>query len=171
MQHRRNISPLDQDRLSRLALRYVERFATTRGRLTDYLGRKIRERGWAGDADPDVAVVVETMVRLGYIDEAAWTEAKIGSLQARGFGDRRVAMELRRAGITPADHPSAPEDERARALRLARRKRLGPFSATPDDPRIRQRTVRALIAAGHAPSVAFFIADARPGDDVACELE
>ena len=45
---RRQPPPLDAAALERLALRYVERFATTRGRLTDYLTRKIRERGWEG---------------------------------------------------------------------------------------------------------------------------
>ena len=37
--------PLDAAALDRLALRYVERFATTRGKLADYLRRKMRERG------------------------------------------------------------------------------------------------------------------------------
>ncbi|KTW08260.1 RecX family transcriptional regulator, partial [Sphingomonas sanguinis] len=38
--------------LERLALRYVERFATTEGKLVDYLTRKLRERGWAGEGAP-----------------------------------------------------------------------------------------------------------------------
>ena len=46
-QERRTLPPLDAAALERLALRYVERFATTRGKLTDYLRRKIREIGRA----------------------------------------------------------------------------------------------------------------------------
>ena len=45
---RRAPPPLDAAALERLALRYVERFATSRGKLADYLARKVRERGWDG---------------------------------------------------------------------------------------------------------------------------
>ena len=38
---------LDGPALDRLALRYVEKFATSTGKLTQYLQRKLRERGWA----------------------------------------------------------------------------------------------------------------------------
>ena len=66
---RRPVPALDRPALERLALRYVERFATTRGRLTDYLRRKIRERGWDGEmADP--AAIAERMAELGYIDDS-----------------------------------------------------------------------------------------------------
>jgi len=34
-----------------MALAYVARFATSRGKLVRYLDRKVRERGWAGTAD------------------------------------------------------------------------------------------------------------------------
>lgn len=46
MRSNRPLTPLDPARLERLALRYVERFATTRVKLTRYLERKVRERGW-----------------------------------------------------------------------------------------------------------------------------
>ncbi|HYZ48955.1 MAG TPA: RecX family transcriptional regulator, partial [Sphingomonas sp.] len=45
----RGAAPLDAPALERFALRYVERYATTRARLADYLSRKLRERGWAGE--------------------------------------------------------------------------------------------------------------------------
>ena len=44
---RRVLQPLDEQGLNGLALRYVERFATTRAKLRAYLDRKLRERGWA----------------------------------------------------------------------------------------------------------------------------
>ena len=56
--------PLDAAALDQLALRYVERFATTRGKLADYLRRKVRERGWQG-APVDPASVAERMAALG----------------------------------------------------------------------------------------------------------
>ena len=45
---RRPLPPLDQPALERAALRYVERYATTRAKLVAYLTRKLRERGADG---------------------------------------------------------------------------------------------------------------------------
>ena len=58
--------PLDAAALERLALRYVERFATTRGKLTAYLTRKIRERGWTGEA-ADPAALAEFVAHAGSV--------------------------------------------------------------------------------------------------------
>ena len=64
---RRATTPLDAAALDRIALRYVERFATTRARLADYLRRKIRERGWDGEP-VDPAAIAE---RFAHGDEPA----------------------------------------------------------------------------------------------------
>ena len=50
---RRPLPPLDQPALERAALRYVERYATTRAKLVAYLHRKLRERGREGEIDVD----------------------------------------------------------------------------------------------------------------------
>jgi len=61
---RRNASPkLDESRLNELALRYVGRFATTRAKLRTYLERKVRERGWSGDSEPDPAAIAERFAK------------------------------------------------------------------------------------------------------------
>ena len=46
---RRPRPPLEQEKLSELALSYVGRFATSRAKLATYLERKVRERGWTGE--------------------------------------------------------------------------------------------------------------------------
>jgi regulatory protein len=95
---RRPPSPLDVAAMERLALRYVERFATTRGKLADYLRRKIRERGWDGEPGDPVALA-EKLAELGYIDDRAFAEARASALGRRGLGARRVAGALREARI------------------------------------------------------------------------
>ncbi len=90
---RRQAPPLDASALERLALRYVERFATSRAKLADYLRRKIRERGWDG-APADVDALSERMAVLGYIDDRAFAEARARSLA------RRFDEALKPAGIT-----------------------------------------------------------------------
>jgi len=167
---RHPLPPLDRAALERLALRYVERFATTRGRLTDYLKRKIRERGWDGEpADP--AAIAERFAALGYVDDRAYGEAKASAMARRGLGARRVAGALHQAGITgeDADAIAAGIEERAldAALAFARRRRIGPFAAVEADRPLREKQIGAMLRAGHSPALARRIANMTPGDDLA----
>jgi regulatory protein len=161
-------SPLDRSGLERLALRYVERFATTRGRLTDYLRRKIRERGWDGDP-VDPAEIAERMAELGYIDDRLWGEAKASAMARRGLGARRVAGTLRQAGIDEEDSAAiAPGvEERAfdAAIAFAKRKRIGPFAASEPDRLTREKHIGAMLRAGHSPSLSRAIIALKPGAD------
>jgi regulatory protein len=164
---------LDHSALERLALRYVERFATTRSRLTDYLIRKIRTRGWEGDpADP--AAVAERMAELGYIDDRAYGEAKAGAMARRGLGARRVVGALRQDGVKGEDAEAiAPQvEERAldAAITFARRKRIGPFAATQAERPLREKQIAAMLRAGHSPGLARRIVSMAPGDEIA-EIE
>ena len=150
---RKSPRPLDRAGLDALALAYVGRFATTRAKLSDYLARKLRERGWDGSGEPDATGVAERLARLGYIDDAAYALAKGRSLGQRGFGRRRVLLALRAAGVGDEDGAAATEAARAgalaAALRFAERRRLGPYGTGTVDPKLRQRGLTAMIRAGH----------------------
>jgi regulatory protein len=74
--------PLDQAALQELALRYVGKYATTRAKLRTYLGRKLRERGWEGDREPDLEVLGNRFAELGYIDDASYALGQSRSLSA-----------------------------------------------------------------------------------------
>ena len=100
---RKRRPPLDAARLDELALVYVGRFATTRAKLSSYLARKIRERGWEDARPADVEGVVERLSALGYVDDAAYALSKSRALTGRGFGARRVRQSLRAAGIAEED--------------------------------------------------------------------
>jgi len=164
---RRPPPPLDAAALERLALRYVERFATSRGKLAQYLSRKIRERGWDGPpADPHA--VAQRMADAGYVDDRGFAEMKGAALARRGYGARRVADTLRAAGLDE-DHRAAAvaaarDGALDSALKLARRKRIGPFAATPADPRLRERQLAALLRAGHDMATARLVVDCAPGE-------
>jgi len=112
---RRPRPPLDPAKLDELALAYVGRFATSRAKLTNYLARKLRERGWGGERDPDIPAVAERLARLGYVDDAAYAVAKARAqrqhmLVAGGIGRgaveqwTRIAAEVERgAGAIKRD--------------------------------------------------------------------
>lgn len=159
--------PLDSSALDELALRYVGRFATTRARLAAYLSRKVRERGWSGERQPDCAEIADKMARLGYVDDAAYALSKSRSLGGRGYGPRRVRQSLAAAGIGQEDARPAHElavDERVdSALKFARRRRLGPFAESELDRPARERALAAMIRAGHDFALARAILALAPG--------
>ncbi|MBO9624576.1 MAG: RecX family transcriptional regulator [Sphingomonas sp.] len=167
---RRPLSPLDRADLERLALRYVERFATTRARLAAYLERKIRERGWAGEAAPETAALAERMAELGYVDDRAFAEARAGAMARRGLGARRVSEALRHAGVDGEDAAALAPDVEARAgasaLAFARRKRIGPYARDPADRPLREKQLAAMLRAGHPIGLARAIVHMAPGEDV-----
>lgn len=169
MQRRsRPVPPLDPAALERLALRYVERFATTRGKLANYLRRKIRERGWEGEpADP--GALAERMAALGYIDDRAWAAARAASLGRRGLGERRVTQALRAGRVGEEDAasvtPAVQRDAIDSALRFARRKRIGPFASAEADRPLRDKQLAAMVRAGHGFALARSIVQARPGEE------
>ena len=158
--------PLDEARLHDLALSYVARFATTGTRLERYLARKLRERGWDGEEQPDLPALAARFADLGYIDDQVWASAKSNDLLRRGYGARRIGQALGEAGV--GEHIRAAlapgrSVQRQAAVDLARRKRFGPFSREQEgrtDPARREKQLAALIRAGHGFDLARRVMDA-----------
>ena len=156
--------------LEELALRYVSKYATTRAKLCIYLDRKIRERGWNDDKEPDLKAISDRFSELGYVDDAAYAFAKSRALAARGYGKRRLTDKLRSDGVEERDSLTASEhadEEAARsALRFAMRRRLGPYAPRAPDPGQRQKWIAALVRAGHGFAISRAIASLSPGASV-----
>jgi regulatory protein len=165
---RRVKPPLDAGSLEQSALFYAGRFATTRAKLAAYLGRKVRERGWAEAEAPAIEAIVEHMAGLGYVDDKAFADAKAGALTRRGYGARRVGEALRAAGIGDEDGAEAREvaEEGAwdAALRFAERRKIGPFAAAEPDRPGREKAYAAMLRAGHPPGLVRRIVAAKPGE-------
>lgn len=145
--------PLDAARLNEMALAYVARFATSAGKLSDYLRRKLRERGWEGEGEADIGAIVGRFVALGYVDDAGFARGKAQSLRRRGYGARRIDQALGAAGIDESvrDGSRGSEaDARRAALVMARKRRFGPFGKGEGlDPAVREKQVAAMLRAGH----------------------
>lgn len=164
---RKRPRPLDPGRLDELALAYVARFATSAGKLSDYLRRKLRERGWAGEEAPDVGAVVARMVRLRYVDDAGFARARGQGLLRRGYGARRIGQALGAAGIGEAlreEGLGSQRERREAALTMARKRRFGPFGRDSGegrhDPATREKQVAAMLRAGHPLASARAMVDA-----------
>ena len=168
MTSKRPPRPLDEDALRELALRYVGRFATSRGKLLAYLARKLRERGWGGEAPADPEALVARFAELGYVDDSSFALMKSAALGRRGYGARRVTETLRAAGIEEADRGAADAqaqaDRWAAADRFARRKRIGPYAMQAPDPKGREKAIAAFLRAGPGHNHGRRWVDAAPGD-------
>lgn len=157
-------------KLRDLALHYVGRYATSRKKLSDYLARKLRERGWESEKTPDINALITDFVRLGYIDDAAFAAARARTLSARGLGKRRVEEDLRAKGISEDDAHDAQEESDAQkwesAERFAKRKRIGPYATEPVSEEQRRKQFAAFLRAGHDFELARRFVNASPGQEV-----
>lgn len=166
---RKPARPLDNARLEELALAYAARFATTAAKLSSYLRRKLRERGFEGDGQPDVAELVARFVANGFVDDAAYGRARARGLVARGYGARRVEEALRAAGVEePVRDECAPGEaaRRGAAVSLARRRGFGPFGSERGEDadaarKRREKQLAAMLRAGHDFAAARLVVDAR----------
>lgn len=166
---RKPLPPLDPQALTAIAVRYVERFQTTRARLLRLLQQKLRQRGWQeGLPPPDLAAIADRMVALGYVNDAAFAEARTRGLTRRGMGAGRVRSSLAAYGIDRETGDAALEghDALAAAIDFARRKRLGPFGPPLADPKLRNRQMGAMARAGHPHSIARAILNARTEEEL-----
>ena len=150
--------PLDERRIKDLALHYVGKYATTQHKLKTYLARKLRERGWEGERPADIEALAARFVELGYIDDATFAAQKAASLTARGYGRRRVDEALYVAGISDDDGAEAKRAADAAqvesAIKMAKKRRFGPFAREPADPDKRRKQLQAMLRAGHDFSIA-----------------
>ncbi len=155
---RKAAKPLDSVTLQELALTYVARFATSAAKLERYLRRKLRERGWDGEREPDLAAFAARYVELGYVDDEAYARAKTGGLLRRGYGPRRVRQALIEAGIgeaVQAETRPGEAAERRAALALARKRGFGPFGPKDENGAVeldrarREKQIAAMLRAGH----------------------
>lgn len=160
---KRPVSPLDTARLEEIALAYVARFATSGAKFEAYMRRKLRERGWNGEDRPDLGVLVERYVELGYIDDEGYARARAGGLLRRGYGPRRVSQALGAAGIDEEIRETiraSEAEERRAALTLARKRGFGPFGVERPDRERREKQIAAMLRAGHSIAAARALLDA-----------
>jgi len=144
--------PLDSARLEELALAYVARYSTSEAKLQTYLKRKLRERGWDDERQPDVTAISARYAELGYIDDEGFARMKSGGLLRRGYGPRRVSQALYAAGIdeTIRDNIAPNELNKRQAVQImARKRRFGPYFQDELPPDRREKQIAALLRAGH----------------------
>lgn len=126
----------------------------TRAQLADVLRRR-------GVADDTAEQALDRFGELGYIDDAAFSDAWVQSRHAgKGLSRRALEHELTRRGVAAETVRAAveqvdPESERAAAAALVRRKLPGTRGVAPD-ARTR-RLVGMLARKGYSSGLAFAV--------------
>jgi regulatory protein len=148
---RRQVEIADSARLEALALTYVARYATTRGKLLDYLRRKLREAD-AGHLREEADKIADKMAERGYVNDEAFAEMRTSSLARRGYGPSRIRMALQHSGIVQAlaqeSAQSIDAEDAARAF--AAKKRYAAFGSDEAERKRLTKAMAAMARAGHS---------------------
>lgn len=164
--------------LENAALHYLERFAASGASLRRVLMRKIDRSiaHWGGERVEHAQAldaVITKLAGLGYIDDQAYAGMKTRSLHRQGKGMRAIRATLAAKGIDSELTDQAlhalvdehPEPDLAAAIRLARKRRLGPFRPADKRAETRAKDMNALARSGFGFDIARRVIDAE--DDAA----
>ena len=159
--------------LENVALYYLERFATSAENLRRVLMRRVIKSAYAHGTDTDEgAGMVDDLVQryqaAGLLDDAAYARARAATFHRSGNSARAIRAKLMQKGVAAdaidAALASLTEDtdepERDAALRLAKRRRLGPFRPADARADAREKDMAALARAGFSYDIARTIIDA-----------
>ncbi len=116
-----------------------------------------------------VAEIVRQLRHAGLLDDRRYASARAESLNRRGVSGRGIRARLAAKGVAPevieqALAGLATDAELAAALRLARRRRLGPYRRPAERAGCRQRDLAALSRAGFDDDTAGAAIDAEDTD-------
>ncbi len=173
---------IDAAYLERAGLFYLERFAASSDSLRRVLSRKVERAARETGDDPAVglALIEPLIVRfleLGFLDDKRYAENKVQTLFRRGASQKNIRLTLRQKGVdadvTDAalvalrDEAGTENMDMQAAVRLARRRRLGPFRQD-DEIRLKKRSsdMAALARAGFSSDIARRVVLALSIDDL-----
>ncbi len=164
------------------ALAYLGRFATSGENLRRVLMRKVERSARAHGSDrAEGAAIVDALIgrftHSGLLDDLTYAEGRALSMHRRGASARAIRLKLRQKGVADELVEDAvaglaresPEPELAAALRLAERRRLGPYRAAAR-PAMREKDLAALARAGFSHDTARRIIEAESTAVLAAEI-
>lgn len=162
--------------LENAALHYLERFASSSANLRRVLMRKADRSlaHWGGEREvvaAQVEAVIAKLAGVGYVDDAAYAEQKVRALHRQGKAGRVIRAALAAKGVAAdlagealnALAEEFPEPDLAAAIRLAQKRRIGPFRAD-NRAGMRQKDLATLARAGFSFDIARRVVEAESVD-------
>ncbi len=150
---------------------YLQRYPATTSRFRRVMLRKIDRSlafhgGERDEAEELLDTLVQQLTEAGWLDDARFVQARVEELHRKGTSRRGIqAMLMQQGG--PSDLVRAALDslegdpELAAAVKVARRKRLGPYQPTQERRQERkQKDLAAMARAGFSYGIARRVLDA-----------
>lgn len=149
-------------------LAYLQRFPSSTAHFKTIMTRKI-ERSCRHHADQDKEAcgalldkVTAQFANMGYLDDALYLRGMVNSLRGRGLSARAIIMKLQQKGLAQDDIKAAlgaydeeyESNDFDAALRLCRRKKIGPYGPAGAEPAQKQKWLGTLARAGFSYDVA-----------------
>lgn len=169
--------------LENAGLHYLERFSSSSANLRRVLMRKIDRSlaHWGGERDEATRWLDDLLIKLaesGYIDDAAYAVMKTRGLHHRGKGMRVIRATLTAKGIGAETAQTAldglveeeGDPDFAAAIRLAAKRRLGPYRLGHNRAEMRQKDLAALARAGFGFETARRVIEAASAEALEEEL-
>ena len=149
-------------------LAYLQRFPSSVAHFKTVMGRKI-DRSCRHHTDQDKTAcaalldkVAGQFTDMGYLNDELYLRGMVNSLRGRGLSARAIMMKLQQKGLAQDDIKTVlslydeenESDDLGAALRLCRKKRIGPYGAANVEPAQKQKWLAALARAGFSYDVA-----------------
>jgi regulatory protein len=160
-------SPISFADLERYALRYLERFGSTREKLRRALQRFLRrhrERPGAEALSVRVSELLERYEASGLVDDARFAYSYVLGQRARGVSRRAIVQKLKQRGVAEPiiervlgdiDREGNEDAELRAALERVRKRRLGPHRPEAEREGRFLKDVAVLARAGFSLRTAY----------------
>jgi regulatory protein len=152
--------------LQNSALYYLKRYSASATQLKRVLLRKAarvnRERKETVEAAPLIDALVLKLVGLGYLDDARLAQQQAQSMRRGGRSAKMIRHKLQLKGLgAQVQQVAQPNADEATVWVLAKKKKLGPFSAPAVRKERRDKHLAALARAGYSFALAKKVIDAK----------
>lgn len=157
----RKITP---QRLKNIALYYLKRFESSVANLRSVLQRRVNDYAYQnkefdrGEAYQWIEDILADFQRYGYLNDSRYAEIKIKDYMSEGKSVRYIKGKMREKGIDEEILSALLEDQEydefEAALKLAKKKHIGPFRKD-EEARFenRQKDMGTLVRAGFSYDV------------------
>ena len=160
---------VSEQSLRNAALKYIDRFATSRENLRHVLMRRVQKSAYYHDisieeAQSWIEKILDKLEQANFINDTRYAEGRAGALHRKGTSLRVIRMKLKEKGISEPNIQQALSNleeetqsenlERDAAIALARRRRLGPWRLHEKREAMRDKDMAALARAGFSYDLA-----------------
>lgn len=173
--------PVSPQSLRNAALRYIDRFATSRENLRSVLMRRVHTSNYHHDTNIDTGALwieelLDKLEKSHFIDDQAYSDMRAASLHRKGTSKRVITLKLKEKGLSEHHISKALEHlrlenesenlERDAAINLAKRRRLGPWRPPEKRFDMKDKDLSTLARAGFSYDLARDIIEADTIEDL-----